>query len=401
MQYRYVAYGQGKMVRGKLEGSSALQIEEVLAQQGFRLLKLKPALHLPRLEEAFPSFFQPKKSEVILFTRQLATLQECGVGLVPALNILRSQARNRSLKKVLSELLEALSRGEPFSAGVAKYPRVFNQLYCKMVAVGEKSGQLEQALRQVAAYMERQSLMMKKVAKAMTYPALVMLLAVGVVGVLLTVALPPMVGVFETFGAKLPAPTRALLFLTRVTTTYRLQIFLGMVVLGLLAAWFLGQPLGRRVKDRALLKIPLIGGVILTGEVARFSRIVSMLLRAGVSMPDTMELVCDTSTNVVVKDSLGKVQKDLLQGRGLSAPLARTKLFPPLFVQMVIIGEETATLEATLSNVADAYDGEVEEKIGVMMTFLEPAMTLMIAMVVGFIAISMITPMYSILGSLK
>src|SRR3990172_1361088 len=270
-----------------------------------------------------------------------------------------------------------------------------------MVAVGEKSGQLEQALRQVAAYMERQSLMMKKVAKAMTYPDLVMLLAVGVVGVLLTVALPPMVGVFETFGAKLPAPTRALLFLTRVITTYRLQIFLGMVVLGLLAAWFLGQPLGRRVKDRVPLKIPLIGGVILPGEVARFSRIVSMLLRAGVSMPDTMELVCDTSTNVVVKDSLGKVQKELLQGRGLSAPLARTKPFPPLFVQIVAIGEETATLEATLSNVADAYDGEVEEKIGVMMTFLEPAMTLMIAMVVGFIAISMITPMYSILGSLK
>jgi type IV pilus assembly protein PilC len=302
---------------------------------------------------------------------------------------------------VLGTILDDLGQGEAFSAAVAKHPQVFNQLYCRMVGVGEKSGQLEQALRQVASYIEKQGLMMKKITKAMTYPAMVLALAVVVTIVLVTVALPPMMGVFEQFGSQLPPTTRALMFITKLFSAHGLVVFgtLGAaIVLGLM---YSRRSSGKYLRDRILLRIPVIGSIIITGEVARFARIMAMLLKAGVTMPDTMELVCQTSNNKVIKAALVEARKELLQGQGLSGPMGKAGIFPPLFIQMVVVGEETATLDSTLSTVADAYETETEDKIAIMMSMMEPMMTLGIALVVGFIALSMITPMYTLLGQLK
>jgi type IV pilus assembly protein PilC len=401
MMYDYLAYNEGKIIRGQLNVASPAQLEETLARQGYKLLSQKPSFRLPTIEEAFPSFFYPKRGEVIAFTRQLATLLECGIGLASGLNILKTQAKSRVFRRVLGQILDELGQGEAFSASIAKHPRIFNQLYCRMVGVGEKSGQLEQALRQVASYMEKQGLAIKKMSKAMTYPAMVLVLAVVVTIVLITVALPPMMGVFETFGSQLPPTTRVLIFITKLFSAYTLQVFLvlgAVVPLGLL---YMRRPSGKRLRDRILLRIPILRSIIITNEVARFSRIVAMLLKAGVSMPDTMELVCQTSNNQVIKAALTEAKKELLQGQGLSGPLGKARFFPPLFIQMMVVGEETATLDTTLSNVADAYETEAEDKINAMMTMMEPMMTLAIAGVVGFIALSMITPMYSLLGSLK
>ncbi|MBU2009536.1 MAG: type II secretion system F family protein [Chloroflexi bacterium] len=401
MMYDYVAYNQGEMIRGRLNVTSTSQLEEALARQGYRLLSHKPSLRLPKIEEALPSLFLPKRGEVIAFTRQLATILECGIGLTAGLNILKSQAKSRAFRRVLGTILDDLGQGEAFSAAIAKYPHVFNHLYCRMVGVGEKSGQLEQALRQVASYMEKQGLMMKKITKAMTYPAMVLGLAVLVTIVLVTVALPPMMGVFEQFGSELPATTRALMFITKLFSAHGLVVFgtLGAaIVLGLM---YSRRSAGKHLRDRILLRMPVIGSIIITGEVARFSRIMAMLLKAGVTMPDTMELVCQTSNNKVIKAALIEARKELLQGQGLSGPIGKARIFPPLFIQMMVVGEETATLDTTLSTVADAYESETEEKIAMMMTMLEPMMTLAIALVIGFIALSMITPMYSLLGNLK
>ena len=401
MMYDYVAYNQGEMIKGRLNAASPSQLEEALARQGYRLLSHRPSLRLPTLEEALPSFFRPKRGEVIAFTRQLATLLECGIGLASGLNILRAQAKKRGFRRVLDQVMEELGRGEAFSTAIAKHPQVFNQLYCRMVAVGEKSGQLEQALRQVASYMESQGVLVKKLTKAMTYPAMVLALALVVTIVLVTVALPPMMGVFETFGSQLPITTRALIFFTKAFTAHRLQVFtvLGAaIVIGLL---LVKRPIGKRLRDRIVLRIPILGSLVITSEVARFSRIVAMLLKAGVTMPDTMELVCQTSSNQVIKATLIEARKELLQGQGLSGPMSKAHIFPPLFIQMMVVGEETATLDNTLSTVADAYEAETEEKIGMMMTMMEPMMTLAIAGVVGFIALSMITPMYTLLGNFK
>jgi type IV pilus assembly protein PilC len=214
MTYDYIAYNQGKMIRGRLNAASATQLEQALSREGYKLLSSKPAFRVPTFEEILPSLFLPKKGEVIAFTRQLATLLECGIGLASGLNILQAQAKSRAFRRVLSTILDELGQGEAFSAAIAKHPQIFNQLYCRMVAVGEKSGQLEQALRQVAAYMERQGMMVKKLKKAMTYPAMVLVLALVVTVVLVTVALPPMMGVFATFGSQLPPTTRALMWVT-------------------------------------------------------------------------------------------------------------------------------------------------------------------------------------------
>jgi len=401
MMYDYVAYNQGKLLKGRASAPSPTELEENLGRQGYRLLSHRPTLRLPTLEEAFPSFFNPKRGEVIAFTRQLATLLECGIGLASGLNILKTQAKGRVFRRVLGTLLDELGQGESFSASIAKHPKIFNQLYCRMVAVGEKSGQLEQALRQVASYMEKQGLVAKKIGKAMTYPVMVLALAVLVTVVLVTVALPPMMGVFETFGDQLPATTRALIFITKGFSAYNMQVLVVLAFVVPVSIVYGRRVAGKRLRDRILLKIPVLKSIVVTSEVARFARIVAMLLKAGVNMPDTMELVCQTSTNLVIKSALVEARKELLQGQGLSGPLGKSRLFPPLFIQMLVVGEETATLDSTLTSVADAYETEAEDKINAMMTMMEPLMTLAIACVIGFIALSMITPMYTLLGNFE
>ena len=401
MKFRYIAYTEDKVVRGGMEVTSAVQAEEALAQQGYRVLSLKPAWGGLSLEKAFPSLFVPRQGEVIGFTRQLATLLECGIGLLPALRTLQGQTKSGAFKRVLATILEDLSRGESFSAALAKHPQVFDLLYTRMVMVGEKAGQLESTLKQVASYMERQVQARKKIVRAMTYPTLVLVVAIGVLTILLTFALPPLLEVFKSFGAKLPLTTRILLFVSGAVLSHGLQMLVVAGALVLLALWFLGRPTGRRLKDRFLLRVPVLGPVVLAGEVARFSRMVPLLLRAGVTTTDSIELAAGASSNQVIKQALGQVQQDLLRGQGLSGPLSRSGVFPPLLVQMVVVGEETATLENSLSHVADFYETQVDEKVTAMITFLEPAMTLAVAGVVAFIAFSMITPMYSILGSVK
>jgi len=323
MMYDYVAYSQGKLIKGHLKANSPSHLEESLAQNGYRLLSHKPSFHIPTIEEALPSFFVPKRGEIIAFTRQLATILECGIGLATGLKILQAQVKSRVFRRVLGQILEELGQGEAFSVSLTKHPQVFNQLYCRMVGVGEKSGQLEQALRQVANYMEKQGLVVKKMTKAMTYPAMVLGLAVVVTIILVTVALPPMMGVFATFGSKLPPTTRALIFITKLFTAYRLQAFAVLLAAIPLTLLFMRRPHGKQFRDHVLLRIPVIGSIIITSEVARFARIVAMLLKAGVNMPDTMELVCQTSNNRVIKAALTEARKELLQGQGLSGPMAK------------------------------------------------------------------------------
>lgn len=401
MAYKYIAYGENKrIVRGSMEAASESAVEEALEHQGYQLISLKAVAAGPTLEQMLPSLFQIRAGDVIAFSRQLTTLLEAGIGILAAVGMLQEQASNRRFKRVLGSVIDDLRAGTPFSAALARHPRVFPQLYQRMVEVGERTGEPEAALKQVTDYMERENAASKKLGRAMIYPVMILVMAIAVVMLLITVALPPMVDMFDSLDTDLPLTTRILIGTVNFVSVNKITLLLAGGALGALAIICFRRPEIRLALDRLLLRVPIIGSISLQGEVARLSRVMSALVRGGLALPETMELAADTARNRAVKQALTEVQEELLLGQGLSGPMSQIRLFPPVLVQMVKVGEETGTLDSTLVTVADFYEAEAQAKTDAFISLIEPLMTAGIALLVGFIALSVITPMYSIMGEI-
>jgi type IV pilus assembly protein PilC len=265
--------------------------------------------------------------------------------------------------------------------------------------VGEQSGNLEMILNRMADYQEKQSAVAGKIGKALTYPMLVMGVGVVVVVILMTVVMPQLLSMFTAMNVELPLPTKILMAISNFLSTYPLYLLIAVAVLAILVLWLVKQPTGRRLLDRMRLTAPLIGVPTLMGELARFSRTTSVLVAAGLSLQEIMEMMPQSSNNKVIRDALSRVNEGLILGEGLSGPMSRIDIFPPLLVQMVAVGEESNTLDFTLGVVADFYEVTAEEKTSAMVGMLGPISTIGIALLVGFIAISIIMPMYTLTGA--
>jgi type IV pilus assembly protein PilC len=400
--YRYVAFDQGgQRVEGSLDAADEATAEEMLWEQGLIVAKLASERRRLTLSTALPTLFGVRRRDLIVFSQQLATLLTSGISILPALRLLAQQSSRRALREVLQAVTTDLEGGQALSTALAAHPLAFPDLYARTITVGERTGNLDDVLRQLATYLEKEQDLIRKLRDALTYPVFVLVVAVGVVIMMLTVALPPMVQLFETFDAELPWPTRMMIGASNFATDYGLYVLIGGLILAGLSIWWFSQPAGRRVRDAVLLRVPILGRVILQGQIARFARTASALVRAGLPLSEVMELVVHTTENVIVAQALGRVRIELLAGRGLSAPLAAERIFPALLAQMVRVGEETGTLEENLVTLADFYEEAVDRGTKLLVSLAEPALTIFIGAVVGFIAVSMVMPMYSILGEIK
>ncbi len=337
---------------------------------------------------------------MIVFSQQLASLLESGNAIVPSLESLRQQVGNRAFKKVIAAVIDDLRIGQSFAEALTRHHQAFSEVYCKTIRAGEQAGNLEVVLRQMAGYLEKRELAKKKARRALTYPVVVSLIALGVVALLITVALPPMIQMFANAGGELPLPTRMLIGLTNFVTAYKLYILIAVISVVVLALWYLKRPSGRRQFHRLLLKAPIIGSMNIATQMARFSRTMSMLLQAGLPVHEIMELVVKTTTNEEARSALNKVNTELLRGHGLAEPMSKIDIFPKLMVEMVTVGEESGSLDSNFADMANLYEGIANDKVNAVVGVIQPAMTISIALLVGFIAISVIMPMYSILGTL-
>ncbi|MBI2852604.1 MAG: type II secretion system F family protein [Chloroflexi bacterium] len=402
MPYDYVAYTADKrFVRGTIDVVAEGLAEEALQRAGYRILSLKEAKPKRNAEELFPTFFGVKLAEVIAFSRQLATLIEFGISLTQALHLLEKQVAGSAVRRLVAGLAAELEGGSSFSQALYKYPHVFPNIYLQIASAGERGGNLESALRQAVDYLERGLAAKQKIKRAMVYPALVLTMAVGVVALLLTVALPPLLGLFQGLGAELPLATKLLIAITNFFTSYKFHLLGTLLALGILAIWYIRTQSGRMVFDRFILRIPAIGAITSQSNIALFSRTMSALLKSGVPLHQTMEIACQTTGNMVIGQALKDVQAGIVQGHSLSQLMGANKLFPSLLVEMTAVGEQTGTLDSIFGSIADFYDQEVSTKINVLISLLEPALTVFIGVVVGFIALSLIMPIYSIMGSIK
>ncbi len=402
MAYKYKAYTADKrIVEGKIDVTSESLAEGALYRAGYQhvlsLEELPPGINIEKL---IPSFFGVKTREVIEVSNQLATLIQSGITILTSLKLLEGQTTKKALKKVFAGLVQDIQGGSSLSEALTKYPQVFSNTYCQIIKASEQAGTLEVGLRQAASYLEKRAQASQKLGRAMLYPTFVMILAIAVSILLVTVALPPLVNLFNSFNADLPWMTSMLIAVAGFILDNRLFI-LGIIILLIVLIYLLFKlPAVQLAKDKAILKIPVIGSIAIERSMAMFCQTTSMLLTAGLRLPPIMDIVIQANRNRVIRQAFADVRERLIQGEGLSQPMSEKKIFPPLLIEMVMVGENTGAMDTTLATLADFYESKADRRIDMLLSMIEPALTVIIGLVVIFIALSMITPLYSILRSM-
>lgn len=401
MIYQYEAYTVDKKIaRGTIDADSESMAEGALYQAGYhRILSLREVRPRPGLENLIPFFYGVKVQDVIDFSRQLASLIESGANILTAVRLLEEQVSKLAFKKVITGVVKELRGGSLLSQAFSKYPDVFSYTYCQIMKASEQAGNAEVGLRQVAGYMEQQAQMIKRVRRAMAYPSMVLLMGIGVGALLITVLLPSLSGLFTSFDAELPWMTRLLMAASSFLINYKWYLLGGAFTLIILIVGYARLPVGRLTMHRLLLKIPLIGSINIERNMSHFSRTTSVLLKAGLQLPQIINIVIETIGNEIICRALRDVRENVIQGQSLSQSITAVGPFPRLLVEMVGVGEKTGNLDSSLATVADFYEQRVNQKIDTLTSMIEPIMTVGIGLVVAFIALSVITPLYSILGA--
>ena len=401
MDYQYVGCtGDNRIVKGKISAASEAAVTDMLAYSGYRVISLKEITPFFRAEKLTAMFSSINPTEIIMFSRQLALLIESGTDIVTSLELLHDQVTNGSLKKIIGHVVSDVRGGSPISQALGKYPKAFPEIYHRLVSVGEKTGNLEQALRRAADDIERGATTKKGVKNALLYPAIVSILAVIVIGVMVAFVFPAFTSLYASFNAQLPATTRALIAATDWLLSYGLWLLLGIVVVMVVGYGYTRTPTGKYQWGKLMLTLPRIGRINLLNELSQCCRTMALLFSSGLPLPEIMTLVIHGTKNKAMEEALTEVQKSMIAGEGLSSPMAKNRLFMPLMVQMTRVGEKTGNLDNMLSTVAESYETEADEKTKAMIALLTPAMTIVIGSVVGFLVLSLVSAMYSIYGSI-
>jgi type IV pilus assembly protein PilC len=354
-----------------------------------------------RLERLVPGLNSVKRIELVVFSRMMATFIRAGVPILDGLEVVRGQSASAPFQKALDGVAADLRTGEPLSAAVARHPRIFPRLYVDMVVAAEATGELDTILDQLARYLEQADGTSRRIRQAMLYPSLVMGLAVVVVLILITFVLPSFTTLFQDFDAELPLPTQVMLGLGAFGGRWGLHTAAALVLLVGLALAARNRPVVRTFLDRTIIRLPVIGRLARLGIEARFTRMLGILLRAGVPIAQAFDISVQGTGNAEYIRRLGPVRDRLLAGEGIAVPLRSSGLFGPLLVQMVVVGEETGTLDVYLGQAADFLDGDLDYRTKQLVTLIEPLLIGGVALVVGFVALSVVTPMYSILRQIK
>lgn len=342
-----------------------------------------------------------KSKEITAFGRQLSSLIRAGVPILRAIGVISEQSENPKFKNLLSRLHEEVKNGAPFSSALSKYPRYFPPLYLALVSAGEASGTLDKTLATITDYRQKQDEIFSRVRTAMIYPAIMALTGIGTIIFMLTFVMPRLMGIFANLGGELPLPTRILINLSHACRTGWFWGTIGAIVFS--AAIFLRKKSkGQNLFLSALvLKIPVFGSFVLKAEIARFARTLELLLKSGVSILRAIENTGPVMGNVVLRNELIRCLQDLKEGGSLGKSLKKSKRFPLFMTNLLIIGEEAGKMDEALSEIALFYERETDEAIRAMTSLLEPLMILVMGLVVGFIVIAMLLPMFELNMAVK
>lgn len=406
MKFIYTAknIATGETRGGDIDAKSDQDVAKMLRAEGWLVTSLKEIKSDEKKPgvKFFDRFVSVPLKEKMIFTRNLAVMVSSGLTISRAVSNLSEQTRNKAFRKILLSVHDDLQGGLTLSEGLAKFPTVFNELFVNMISVGEVSGNLEEVLEILAVQLEKENDLTSKVRGALMYPAVIFVAMIGIAVLMLTYILPKITGVFKDMNVTLPKSTLFIMGMSDfLIAHYIIVIFLfigGIIGVRILYA----QPFGKRWFHWLFLSMPIVGNIVMKVNCARFARIYSSLLRSGVSVVDSLSIVMKTLTNVYYKDALTIALNEIQKGVELSVVIRRyPNIFPVLVPQIIEVGEETGKTEAVLSRLADFYEGEVDQITKNMSSILEPILMLFIGGGVGFFAVAMLTPMYSVLENIK
>jgi len=335
------------------------------------------------------------------FSRQLAVFMRAGIPIMEALEVITEETQNKLLRNILLEMVDSLRAGDTFATAASSHPEAFPNYYVGILESAELTGNLDNVLNQLADYIDRDTKARGKISAALIYPMVVACMSVVTVGVLALFVLPRFVVFFKSFKAKLPLPTRMMMAVSGFITHWWYAIFAAIIfiVVGYIAAR--RSEGGRARLDAMILKLPVVGDLTQTAILERVCRILSSLLKAGVDLPRSMAVTAESSNNSIYRKALENIRIEMMEGQGLAAPLARTGLFPGAAQQMFRVGEETGTLDQQLEVAADYYSRELETKVDRATALFEPAIIIFMGVIVGFVAVALISAMYGIYSQVK
>lgn len=398
--YEYVALNEkGRERRGFVDAPGVASARQQLRDEGIYPITIEQARE--KKKPAFSGvleigFFQKiSAKEVAIFTRQLSTLLGAGIPLVPSFSVLLAQTKNPLLRKILAEIRADLNEGKSLTAGMENFPRVFPPFYINMVKAGEASGAINLVLERLADFSENQQALMNKIRSALAYPLIMLLVGSLVILLLMTFVVPKITGIFTDMKQTLPLITIILIAVSNFLKSFWWLIVL-LVMAGVITFKYLttGSGAGRRFRDSLRLKAPVWGQVNLKIAIARFSRTLATLLQSGVPLLSALEIVRNVVNNIVIGEMIAKAAKDVEEGQSLAAPLAQSGLFPPMVTEMIAVGEQSGSLEKMLNRIAVSYETEAQSDIMVMTSLLEPLMILAMGLIVGFIVVSILLPIF-------
>jgi type IV pilus assembly protein PilC len=348
------------------------------------------------------SFLQPSVTakDLVVFTRQLATMIDAGLPLVQCLDILSSSNENKTFKRVIADVKLGVESGSTFSESLNRHPKVFDRLYVNLVAAGEVGGILDTILNRLAAYMEKAEVLKRRVKSAMVYPISVTVVAFGIVVLMLVKVIPVFEKMFSDFGGELPAPTQMVVALSNFVQTYLLHGFGIIIALIFLYKYVRSTDKGCMVLDQFFLKVPVFGTLIRKVAVARFSRTLATMLSSGVPILDALEIVARTSGNMVVEREILLTKASIAEGKTIAEPLSKSKVFPGMVVQMISVGEQTGAMDTMLGKIADFYDDEVDAAVTALTSLLEPVMMVVLGGSIGSLLVAMYLPIFKIAESI-
>jgi type IV pilus assembly protein PilC len=337
--------------------------------------------------------------DIVIFTRQFATMINSGLPLVQSLDILAKQSENKSLRRVIEAILYDVESGQTLADAMGAHPKVFTDLYKNMVAAGEAGGILDTILLRLATFLEKADALRRKIKGAMIYPAVILTVAAGAVTVLLLFVIPTFQTMFESAGVPLPAPTLFVIALSKLLQSYWYAIFGAILAFAVLIRQWYQTPGGQLTLDRLLLTVPILGPLQRKAAIARFTRTLGTLVSSGVSILDGLEITARTAGNRVIHDAIMESRTSIAGGETISEPLKKSGVFPPMVVQMINVGEQTGGLDEMLTKIADFYDEEVDAAVEALLAALEPMMIVFLGVVVGGMIIAMYLPIFDMINA--
>jgi type IV pilus assembly protein PilC len=342
-----------------------------------------------------------KTRDVVIFTRQFSTMINSGLPLVQALTILAEQTDNKALAEVTRKVVFDVESGNTVADALSKHPRAFTNLYVNMVAAGEAGGILDTILLRLATFLEKNDALVRKVKGAMIYPAVIMSVAAIAVVVLLIFVIPVFAGMFASAGQALPLPTRIVIGASGFLRRYWWVMGAAVVIGGYMFKKYYATPPGKLVIDRLMLRMPVLGDVLRKSAVSRFTRTLGTLISSGVSILEGLEITAKTAGNRVIQDAIMQSRSSIAGGDTIAQPLQKSKVFPPMVISMIAVGEQTGGLDEMLSKIADFYDEEVDAAVSNLLSLLEPIMIVFLGVVVGGMVVAMYLPIFDMVNAVQ